>query len=112
MVMKLVIAGMVHFELRKSFQVHMWSKPGIATGAVRAFRAEGRWPSLFCDSVCSPGTGDSLLMNLKLLLLFIWLTSVFSVRMRVPWDVSSIFNITVNVRVRGDAPCLDSPAHC
>lgn len=42
MVMKLVIGGMVHFELRSPFRVHMWSKPGIETGVVRAFRAEGR----------------------------------------------------------------------
>lgn len=90
----------------------MWSKPGIETGAVKRSAERQEWPSLFCDSVCSPGTGDSLLMNLETSGCCYLVDICLQCKNGVPWDVSSIFNITVNVRVRGDAPCLDSPAHC
>lgn len=51
-------------------------------------------------------------MNLETSVVIYLVDICLQCKNEVPWDVSSIFNITVNVRVRGDAPCLDSPAHC
>lgn len=65
MVTELVIGGVVHFELWKSFQ-----SPHVEQAGDRNWRRESilcrrhGGPCLDCDSMCSPGTGDNYLNEL------------------------------------------------
>ena len=67
-------------------------------------------PSLYYDSVRSPGTADGLLMSLQTSVIIYLIDICLQCKNVVHWDVSGIFNIIVNVGVGADAPCLDSPA--
>ena len=64
------------------------------------------------DSVRSPGTADGLLMSLQTSVVIYMIDICLQCKNVVHWDVSGIFNITLNVRVGADAPCLDLPARC
>lgn len=87
----------MHFELRKTFQ-----SPHVEQARDRNWSGESvphrrQGGPVFCDSVCSPGTGDSLLMNLETSVVIYLVDICLQCKDEVHWDVSSIFNITVNI---------------